>query len=53
MTIIKVTPNQVRAAKLRLILDKKLGRESEEAIVAIANAREPSVEPSSREAEPS
>jgi hypothetical protein len=53
MTVIKVTPNQVRAAKLRLILDKKLGRESEEAIVAIANAREPGVEAPSHDAEPS
>lgn len=51
MTTIKVTPNQVRAAKLRLILDKKLGRESEEAIVAIANAREPDAKPSSHDAD--
>jgi hypothetical protein len=37
----KVTPNQVRAAKLRLVLDEKLGRESDEAVKAIARAQPP------------
>jgi hypothetical protein len=34
-----VKANVVRAARLRMIVDRKLGRESSEAIKAIANAR--------------
>ncbi len=43
--IIKVTPVQVAAAKLRLSIDQQLGRESSPAVVRIAHARSKSPRP--------
>jgi hypothetical protein len=37
--VLRVTPVEIQAAKLRLALDKSMGVESDPRVVAIANAK--------------